>query len=509
MQRDSLDEDGVEIEILPNEALASAQAVRAEKLSALMDRRAARSMVVPTLEKHVHAGLREFGLPICLFGEDLHDKRERLRAALATRELRHKEHTSDVAADKQKVTKEGSEQRSENDSEKEDDEEYYTEGSAALRQLRIAIAWPILARARKRLEDERNLRLSDHMHNGAKIAAQEAEAKVVEFVRNSTLQASQIGDSRPLSSISISTSPFSQDDSEWIVATGSWSGGVKIWGDGTNATLLQTVLVHKARISSVSIPREYPDMLLTSSADKTANIFMLNDNAKERGKAVKTQEKNEVFRHLLTLTGHSQRVTDCKAHPVKKSLVLTCSFDGSFILFDEGRTILNQKTGHNGVYRMSFHSDGGLLATCGLEGGIRLWDLRSGRAVMTMVKAHVGATTCLDFSGDGLLLASGGGDNQVKIWDLRKKRCSRSIPAHMGLVSSLRFTGGTSDALLSASFDHTVKIWSARRGWALLKAFTGHVDKVTAVDCMGNSPWFVSSCYDKTWKIWGCSDQGY
>lgn len=496
------EEDDMDVEILPNQILATAEEEHARKLAEFTNRRVARSLVVPTVERDVHAVLRNLGLPICLFGEDLYDKRERLREALVAKELREKK---PGFTPRSGTPQEAAAQSDTGPTAKQDspDEEYYTEGTEDLRELRIDIACKSLARAKKRIEIEKLFCGKTVAKSHVEDSAREEEARTVEFVRGCSLQASQIGDSRPISSLSMSYSPFPGKADEWIVATGSWSGDVKIWGEGINARQLQTIQIHSARISSVVISREYPDLLLTSSADKTATLFRAVDSVAKNTSDSGANLESEVYRHMLTLSEHSQRVTDCKVHPFRKSLIITSSFDGTFVLFDDGRPLLVQTTGHSGVYKASFHCDGGLLATCGLEGGIRLWDLRSGRAVMTMGKAHVGAATCIEFSVDGLLLVSGGGDNQVKVWDLRKKCCSRTIPAHMSLVSSLRFTGAAGDALLTSSFDNTVKAWSVTRNWSLLKAFTGHSDKVTCVDSLMSSTCFATSCYDKTWKIWG------
>jgi U4/U6 small nuclear ribonucleoprotein PRP4 len=494
----------MEVEVLPSAALAASEAERASLMRAFEERRTARAMAVPTAEADLRAGLRSFGLPIRLFGEDLHDRRERLRAAMA---VAQRAGLSSIRPHDWAEAKPEAGDDDDDDTDDDDvdvttdtpappaapvEEEYYVEGTAELRALRLTLAMPSLQRARHRLQAERDLRASLGAKESVKAAFQAAEAKTVERARGAFIVASQVGDTRPLSCISMGPRPSDSEASvESLVATGSWSGVVKLWDGDVDAKQLQTLEKHTARVSSVSLPREKPGVLLTSSADATAHMFVSRDG---------------VFCHEAAFGGHSQRVSDCRLHPIRHSLVVTASFDGTFILHDNGSKVLTQRTGHEQVYRTAIHPDGSLLATCGTEGGIRLWDLRSGRAVMTMAKAHVGSATCIDFSGDGRVLASGGGDNVVKIWDLRGKRCLRSIPAHTGLVSCVRFCGGGGDVLVSGSFDRSVKLWAARRDWTMLKAHTGHEDKVTSLDCSGDARKIVSACYDKTWKVWGSGE---
>jgi U4/U6 small nuclear ribonucleoprotein PRP4 len=492
-------------ETIQSAALAASDAVRAAKLADLSNRRAARALIVPASENAIRAGLRSFGQPICLFGEDLHDRRERLRAAMAAGDLESRGasrilqcRTGDVEA-----SATGTVAPRDLASSNKDDEEYYTEGTEELRAVRLALAKPTLSHALDRLVSERKLRESDESHDVAKIDFQEAEAKTVECIRHTTIVLSQVGDVRPLSSISIGSDPRASSTDVHIVATGSWAGLVKIWSCDAQGRLLQTIEGHTARVSTVHFPLEHAGTLLTSSADMTAKLYRTRDSAHISSRNEGNNGECDMFAHVATYTGHSHRISHCMLHAFRQSLVLTTSFDGTFILHEDGRKLLVQETGHKGVYSAAFHPDGSLLGTCGLEGGLRLWDMRSGRAVMTMENAHVGTATCVDFSGDGRVMASGGADNTVKIWDLRAKRMSYLIPAHLGLVSGAKFAGGGGDVLVTSSFDRTVKVWSARRGWALLKSHSEHDDKVTCVTCTPDARCMASACYDKTWKLWG------
>ena len=61
------------------------------------------------------------------------------------------------------------------------------------------------------------------------------------------------------------------------------------------------------------------------------------------------------------------------------------------------------------------------VATGGLDGTVRLWDVASGRQVLVL-RGHDYAVECLAFSADGTRLASGGGTMEghhsaVKLWE--------------------------------------------------------------------------------------------
>lgn len=473
------------MEILPSSALEAARAEREEKLAKFKVRRVARSLLVPTDDIEVRQSLRSRKLPICLFGEDAHDRRERLRAIMAQEAIEGVPHPR--KGDVKQQTAFDAEIRSDSVRKQE---EYYTEGSSSLKELRMSLAEPSLARAAARLEKEKYLSGIKTKTNFERLRVREEEKEVVEAVRSTNMISSQVGDQRPLSAIAYGVLRGNRGS---LVATGSWNGNVKVWASEDESAALQTLSTHSARVSTVSIPRHNTDFLLTSSADCTAGVHRVSETGAVTFKS----------QHLLQ--GHSARVTDAKMHPFRSSLIATCSFDGTFILHDDGKILLQQVSGHEQVYRVNFHCDGGLLGTCGLDGGLRVWDLRSGRAVITMEKAHADDVLGIEFSGDGKTLASCGKDNIVRIWDLRTRRCTKTVAAHMALISGMRFGGGlnSSDVLFTCSFDRTVKCWSARRNWGLLAAHTGHEDKVTALDCSADGHTVVSACYDKTWKLWG------
>lgn len=424
---------------------------------------------VPLDDATVRKWLRKRSLPVCIFGEDAHDRRKRLRTVVA----KETDRPTSPPAKEENLEKSST-------AAAQQTEEFYIEGSQALKQLRFSLAKPSLARAASRLARERN-------QPGSESEAHEERAVLA--ARSLQLTYVQVADRRPLSAVALGY----EEDGTRVIVTGGWGGNVAVsTGDCSNEH--QAILEHSERISSLSIPRFKQDVLLTASADCTACLFLKND-ARAKGGMYSLRHR---FRE------HSARVTDAKVHPFRFDVVVTSSFDGTFGLYGDGKLVQKQTTGHTKVYRVNFHVDGSLLGTCGLEGGLRLWDLRSGRAVVSIPNAHERGALGFEFSGNGTVYATCGMDNMVRIWDLRRNMTMKSIAAHRALVSSIRFGGGLtgSELLFSSSYDQTVKCWSASRNWGLVVACTSHNEKVTSLDCSLDCTEVASVCYDKMWRLW-------
>src|SRR5262249_5908562 len=69
------------------------------------------------------------------------------------------------------------------------------------------------------------------------------------------------------------------------------------------------------------------------------------------------------------------------------------------------------------IHAVAFSPDGRLLASCGYDRLIKLWDAASGK-LLHELKDHSDAVYGVAFSPDGQLLASAAADRAVKVWDV-------------------------------------------------------------------------------------------
>ena len=167
------------------------------------------------------------------------------------------------------------------------------------------------------------------------------------------------GDAAPVSSVA-----FSPDGTR--LASGSWSGRVKLWDIATqkNIATLEGYSLGATGVNSVAFS---PDGTRLASGRSNHIIELWN---------VATQ------RNVGRLEGHT-----------------------------------------SGVSSVAFSPDGTRLASGGSDATVKLWDVATQNNVGTL-KGHTSYVNSVAFSPDGTLLASGGGDGDktVKLWDVATQK---------------------------------------------------------------------------------------
>ena len=497
------------------ELTASSQLQRQQHEAVMLDleaKKIAATVDVPTLPDQVRSSLRQLGLPVRLFGENLANVRDRLRMELARRQLGT---VGDQRAAKQ-----------EEEQEEEEEVTKYTRATPALVEARQAIATFSLRRAAKRLEAERELRTlavarrkqrkiaTDQDGDGEKIEADTILSrldrnclKLYKKLRRTALEGSQYGDSRALSSICserVGGIP--------LVATASWTGSLHLWDGSTPMlhSLQKKTLCHEDRIMGIAMQGIGSDdkdnydaaIVATASIDMTAKLWKVQKSdvvMENSGDDLQKEESRFCITESAHLQGHMGRLCRTAFHPMKRH-VATTSFDHTWRLWDieTGQNLLLQDGHWKECYGVGFHRDGSLCSTTDFSGVVQVWDLRTSKSIVHFT-GHAKRVLNAEFHPNGFQLATSGDDGTVKIWDLRRRKQAVSLAAHSNLVTGMKF-GESGEHMATSSFDGTVKIWGCR-DWKMLNQMLGHDGKVSGVDILANNS-LVTCGFDKTLKLW-------
>ena len=146
---------------------------------------------------------------------------------------------------------------------------------------------------------------------------------------------------------------------------------------------------------------------------------------------------------------------------------------------------------------------GGQLATAGLDGTVRLWDLGAKPPTGVTLVASEGAANCVAYRRDGGRIASGHDSGVVLIWQPDGQPVGR-LPARDPLaVASVAYLDG--DRLAVARADGRVEVWDAARQ-TLVRSWAAHAGKVSQVAGSPNGQMLATaSSVDANVRVWNAA----
>ncbi|HEX8159471.1 MAG TPA: AAA family ATPase [Solirubrobacteraceae bacterium] len=207
---------------------------------------------------------------------------------------------------------------------------------------------------------------------------------------------------------------------------------------------------------------------------------------------------------LAILHGHTDDVRSVALNRNGRMLA-SAGLDGTVRLWD---LHTHKQTGalptahHEVIFGVAFSPDGHILASAGTDTTVRLWDVRTHKQLGEPLNGHKDAVNSVAFSPDGRTLASGGDDETVRMWDLKTHRqLGRSLTDHTDIVNSVAFSpdGRT---LASGGADKTVRIWDTTTHRQLGPPLTGHTDVVNCVAFSPDGRTLAFGGDDQTVRIW-------
>ena len=242
------------------------------------------------------------------------------------------------------------------------------------------------------------------------------------------------------------------------VMTGEGFGAVRLWELATGHEL-RTLTGHELGAHSVAFSPD-GDQIVTVGVGGTVRVW---DMAGGRG--------------ALTLKGHEDPVTSIAVTPDGKWLV-TGSEDGTATIWDVagGR---RPRTIHGGVRTPPDYSDyyvagtevavtpdGQRLVTGSSDGTVKVWDLHSGRPLLTLQEqGH--RVTCVAVTADGRWVVIGSDDGTVRVWDTASHGEPLLLEGHIGPINSVAvYSDGR--RLVTGGGDGTARLWELPGGRPLL-----------------------------------------
>ncbi|MGE3809638.1 MAG: hypothetical protein AB7K24_33655, partial [Gemmataceae bacterium] len=175
---------------------------------------------------------------------------------------------------------------------------------------------------------------------------------------------------------------------------------------------------------------------------------------------------------FAVLKRHNGWVTTVSFSPSRRTLA-SGGVDGALKLWDLGSNPQDKSIdgAHScDITKLAYAPDSEYLATAsgGLEGMIRLWHCNGTDArPAQQITLGMTGTDALRFSPEGRLLAAGGSDNNVRLWDvhLATPKLLATLKGHQSDVKELAFLPD-GNILISASRDGSIRVWNLAKFWS-------------------------------------------
>jgi WD40 repeat protein len=162
------------------------------------------------------------------------------------------------------------------------------------------------------------------------------------------------------------------------------------------------------------------------------------------------------------------------------SLVATAANEGGVRVYDAKTGTLLRAIGEAGDRSVAFAPDGRSVAAGGfhMDKLVGIYEVRTGRRLRTLSGHTEWEADACTISPDGTLLASTGTDKQILVWDLATGALRHRLAAQPFRVTTLAFSPDS--ATLACGGDKTVRLWDMRTG-QLRRTLTGPRDWVCTV----------------------------
>ncbi|PBP24176.1 coronin-6 [Diplocarpon rosae] len=215
---------------------------------------------------------------------------------------------------------------------------------------------------------------------------------------------------------------------------------------------------------------------------------------------IPVNEKGRLPEQLPLFRGHTAAVLDTDWNPFNDRVIASGSDDGKVFIWQvpQGFTLysdaeepvdvapVSKLTGHSRkVGQVLFNPAAeNILASASGDYTIKLWDVESGKAHLTL--KHGDIVQSLSWSANGAMLATTSRDKKLRVWDVRQERPAHEVAGHSGAKNSRVVWMGEHNRLATTGFskmsDRQMALWDVGAPAEPLGGFTV-LDSISGV-CM-------------------------
>src|SRR5579871_4433620 len=156
------------------------------------------------------------------------------------------------------------------------------------------------------------------------------------------------------------------------------------------------------------------------------------------------------------------------------------------------------------IQDLAFSPDGKILASCGYDRLIKLWDMTA-KKELNVLKDHSDSVYGIAFSPDGKLLASAAADRAVKVWDVASGKRLYTLSDATDWVYAVAWSPDGKH-LAAAGVDRSIRVWEANaEGGKLVQSAFAHEGPVLRLVYSADGKTLYSLSEDRSVKSWDTS----
>ncbi|XP_063937766.1 pre-mRNA-processing factor 19 isoform X2 [Daucus carota subsp. sativus] len=252
------------------------------------------------------------------------------------------------------------------------------------------------------------------------------------------------------------------DISKDIIATGGADANAIVY-DQVSGNVISALEGHTKQVTSIKFVKE-GELVITGSADSTVRVWQRSEGGSYKYKHILDHHTDEV-----ACAKGSERFTTAAFHPDGHVIGTGTSRFVRFWDVSKQDDIFKIDAHAAPVSSIAFSENGYHLATAA-EDGVKLWDLRFIRTLMTFPSDLKTGTRPIDFDYSGLYLASGG--SHISVYDIAsapKYGTIATFSDYSGIanITSLKF-GKDAKYIAAGSQDSKLLLFSSPKNDELM-----------------------------------------
>jgi WD40 repeat protein/DNA-binding SARP family transcriptional activator len=247
-----------------------------------------------------------------------------------------------------------------------------------------------------------------------------------------------------------------------LFATGSLDGAARLWNAATG-DLVHVLRAHHVGVLATRFSAD-GKRLATLGADRAVRVWDVR-TGRELRSFLGVHERTDVasaWGEGVAFVGRDRIAVSPWARGTKPSPVVAKVFD---ISSGDQVAVVKDPRGDTEIIDLDVSPDGTLLVAGRAEGGqLQLYALPSGRQ-LDVVHGHGIAVLDVEFSRDGRLVATGGVDGLAKLWEVERGRLSQpplTLRGHRNPVGSVSLDRTASQLFTGGMPSNEAKAWDVR-----------------------------------------------